>query len=227
MERRALGQTGLELSTVGFGTWATGGDYNAISLGSADDEESIAAIHAALEIGVSWIDTAAAYGLGHAERVVARALKGMREPPLVFTKCGFVWDDAGAVSVDLSPASIREQIDASLGRLETNTIDLCQIHWLNPENDPELEDCWSTLGELKQAGKLRHIGVSNLTVAQMRRASAIHPVETLQPPYSLLERGIEAEILPYCVEQDIGVIVCSLMQSGLLTGRMTRERIAA
>jgi aryl-alcohol dehydrogenase-like predicted oxidoreductase len=228
MEHRTLGRTGLEISTVGFGAWAIGGDRNAIGhWGPVDDAESIAAIHAALDRGVTWIDTAPGYGSGHSEDVVGRALKGLVDPPLVFTKCGFVWNDRFELTVDLSPESIRAETEASLRRLAVDAIDLYQIHWLEPENDPDLEAAWQTLAELKSAGKLRHIGVSNLTVSQLERCEAIAPVETLQPPYSLLERSAETELFPYTMRSDIGVIVYSPMQSGLLSGRMTRERIEA
>lgn len=228
MEERTLGRTGLEISAVGFGAWAIGGDRNAIGhWGAVDDDESIAAIHAALEYGVTWIDTAPGYGSGHSEEVIGRALKGLADPPLVFTKCGFVWNDAYELTVDISPESIRAETDASLRRLGVEAIDLYQIHWLEPDNDPELEAAWQTLSDLKAAGKLRHIGVSNLTVAQLDRCQAIAPVETLQPPYSLLERSAESKLLPYTARNDIGVIVYSPMQSGLLSGRMTRERIEA
>jgi aryl-alcohol dehydrogenase-like predicted oxidoreductase len=228
MEQRTLGRTGLEISTIGFGAWAIGGDRNAIGhWGAVDDEESIGAIHAALDRGATWIDTAPGYGSGHSEEVIGRALKGLADPPLVFTKCGFVWNDRYELTVDLSPDSIRAETDASLRRLGVEAIDLYQIHWLEPENDPELEAAWQTLSELKNAGKLRHIGVSNLTVSQLERCEAIAPVETLQPPYSLLERSAEAGLFPYTVRGDIGVIVYSPMQSGLLSGRMTRARIDA
>jgi aryl-alcohol dehydrogenase-like predicted oxidoreductase len=228
MERRSLGTTGLQISVVGFGSWAAGSDHNpGGSLGRADDDESIAAIHRAIDLGVNWIDTAPGYGVGHSEAVVARAVRGMAERPLVFTKCGFVWNERRELAIDISPDSLRWQVEASLRRLEVDAIDLMQIHWLEPENDPQLEDGWATLVELREQGKLRHIGVSNLTVAQLVRAAAIAPVETLQPPYSLLQRSIESETLPYCIAADVGVIVYSPMQTGLLTGAMTRERIAA
>jgi aryl-alcohol dehydrogenase-like predicted oxidoreductase len=228
MEHRTLGRTGLDISTVGFGAWAIGGDRNAIGhWGPVNDEESIAAIHKALDLGVTWIDTAPGYGSGHSEEIVGRAIKGLADPPLVFTKCGFVWNDRYEMTVDLSPASIRSEVDASLRRVGVEALDLYQIHWLEPENDPEIEAAWATLAELKQAGKLRHIGVSNFTVSQLERCEAIVPVETLQPPYSLLERSAEGELFPYTRRGDLGVIVYSPMQSGLLSGRMTRERIEA
>jgi aryl-alcohol dehydrogenase-like predicted oxidoreductase len=228
VEHRTLGRSGLDISAVGFGCWAIGGDRNAVGhWGPVDDDESVAAIHAALDRGVTWIDTAPGYGSGHSEEVVGRALRGLAERPLVFTKCGFVWNERYELWVDLSPASLRRELDASLRRLGVDALDLWQIHWLEPENDPELEDAWATLAELKREGKARHIGVSNLTVAQLERCEAIAPVETLQPPYSLVERAVEDELLPYTEAHDIGVIVYSPMQSGLLSGRMTRERIDA
>ena len=176
---------------------------------------------------MNWIDTAPAYGLGHSEEVVARAIRGLAEPPLVFTKCGIVWDDNDEVSVNISPRSLRAGLEASLVRLGIEAIDLYQIHWVEPENDADIETAWETLAQLKQAGKLRHIGVSNFTVAQLERCEAISPVETLQPPYSMLERAIEDELLQYCERHDLGVVAYSPMQSGLLSGRMTRERVEA
>ena len=225
---RTLGRSGLGITPVGFGAWAIGGDRNASGhWGPVDDDESIGAIHAALDAGVNWIDTAPAYGLGHSEEVVARAIRGLAEPPLVFTKCGIVWDDNDEVSVNISPRSLRAGLEASLVRLGIETIDLYQIHWVEPENDADIETAWETLAQLKQAGKLRHIGVSNFTVAQLERCEAISPVETLQPPYSMLERAIEDELLQYCERHDLGVVAYSPMQSGLLSGRMTRERVEA
>lgn len=226
MEKTIFGRTGLTVTIVGFGAWAIGGDKNAVgNWGPVEDDESIESIHRALDLGVNWIDTAPGYGCGHSEEVVGRAIKGLEEPPLIFTKCGFVWDDDGVVSVDITPEVLRRDVDQSLYRLGVDCIDLYQIHWVEPENDPEVESAWQTLAEMKAAGKVRHIGVSNFNVDQLRRCEHIAPVETLQPPYSLVERGIEAEILPYCDSLDIGVVVYSPMQSGLLSGRVTRERI--
>ena len=228
METRTLGSTGLEISIVGFGAWAIGGDRNAVGhWGPVDDDESVAAIHTALSRGVNWIDTAPGYGSGHSEDVVGRVIRDIAEPPLVFTKCGFVWNERYELWVDISPGSLRTQVDESLRRLGVETLDLLQIHWVEPENDPEIEAAWETLAALKEAGKIQHIGVSNFDVAQLERCRQIAPVETLQPPYSLLERSVEAELLPYTATQDIGVIVYSPMQSGLLSGRMTRERVEA
>ena len=224
METRPFGQTDMRITPIGFGTWAIGGGNWEFAWGPQDDAQSIAAIQKALDLGVNWIDTAAVYGLGHAEEVVARALKGRSIRPYVFTKCSMVWNDQRQVSHSLKAASIRREAEASLRRLQLDAIDLYQIHWPDPE--PEIEEGWATMAALKQEGKVRHIGVSNFNVEQLRRAQAIAPVETLQPPYSLLERGAEQAILPYCRQRNIGVIVYSPMYSGLLTGAMTRERIA-
>ena len=194
---------------------------------SRGDNDSVAAIHRSLELGVNWIDTAAVYGLGHSEEIVARALNAWSGPrPYVFTKCGRLWDEKGNVRGGLSADSIRREIEDSLRRLSTDVIDLYQIHWPPNPDSPELEEGWATLADLKRQGKVRWIGVSNFNVAQLKRAQAIAPVTSLQPPYSLINRGVEAETLPYCLRENIGVIVYSPMASGLLTGAMTRERAA-
>ena len=224
MQTRRLGNSELGITRIGFGAWAIGGSWK-FGWGAQDDTDSIAAIHEALEAGVNWIDTAAIYGLGHSEEVVARALADWSgERPYVFTKCSMRWDTSGEVTRSLKAASVRDEVEQSLKRLQTETIDLYQIHWPNPDN--EIEEGWAELAKLKAEGKLRCIGVSNFNVAQLERARAIAPVTSLQPPYSLLERGIEADVLPYCGEHEIGVIGYSPMESGLLTGTMTRERIA-
>jgi aryl-alcohol dehydrogenase-like predicted oxidoreductase len=226
VERRRFGITELEISVVGFGGWPIGGEANATGhLGPVDDDEAIAAIHRAVELGVNWIDTAPGYGCGHSEEVVGRALRGMHDPPYVFTKCGFVWGDDYRMQICLKGPSIRAEVEHSLARLGIDAIDLYQIHWIEEDFDPDLEEAWSTLADLRREGKVRHIGVSNFDVGQMRRAQAIAPVETLQPPYSLLDRSAEPAILPFCGAEDIGVIVYSPMQSGLLTGSWTRERV--
>ena len=214
----------MELTPIGVGAWAMGGGGWAFGWGPQDDAESIAAIHTALDHGVNWIDTAAVYGLGHSEEVVARALEGRSSRPYVFTKCERVWNDKGEISAKLKADSVRRECEASLRRLKVDTIDLYQIHW--PEPDVDIEEGWSTLAKLKEEGKVRWIGVSNFKVAQMERCRAIAPVTSLQPPYSAISPEAEAEILPYCLAQGIGVIVYSPMKSGLLTGKMTRERIA-
>lgn len=215
----------MEITPIGFGSWAIGGGGWAAAWGPQDDEEAIGAIRRALELGMNWIDTAAVYGLGHSEELVARALKGVPEAdrPYVFTKCSLVWDENREVHNVLKKDSVKRECEDSLRRLQVDSIDLYQIHWPNP--DPDIEEGWEALAELKDEGKVRHIGVSNFDVGQMERIKEIAPVETLQPPYNMLNRGIEKEILPYCQQNDIGVIVYSPMRSGLLTGKMTRERV--
>lgn len=218
-----LGQTGLTITRVGLGAWAIGGGGYDRGWGPQDDDQSIATIHHALELGVNWIDTAAAYGFGHSEQVVGRALEGLAERPYVFTKCSQLEGPGRRIVHSLKRDSILREAEASLERLRIDAIDLYQIHWPIPEED--IEEGWSTLAELKQQGIVRHIGVSNFDVAQLRRIQQIAPVETLQPQYSLIERDVEREILPFCERQDIGVIVYSPMASGMLTGAMTRSRI--
>jgi aryl-alcohol dehydrogenase-like predicted oxidoreductase len=227
MKMRKLGDSDLHITRVGYGAWAIGGSGWQFAWGSQDDNESIAAIHRALDLGVNWIDTAAVYGLGHSEEVVGRALKewsGFR--PYVFTKCGLRGEANGEVKKVLRADSIRTEVENSLRRLSVDVIDLYQIHWPPDPDSPELEEGWSTLDDLKCEGKVRWIGVSNFNVQQLKRAQAITPVTTLQPRYSLVHREIENEILPYCLSEGIGVIVYSPMASGLLTGAMTRERAA-
>jgi aryl-alcohol dehydrogenase-like predicted oxidoreductase len=219
-----LGATGLEITRIGFGAWAIGGGDWQFGWGPQDDVDSTAAIRRALELGVNWIDTAAVYGLGHSEEVVARALDGVRPRPFVFTKAGRLPGPDGQVVSSLARDSIRREVEASLRRLGVDAIDLYQIHW--PRPDEEVEEGWETFAELRGEGLVRHIGVSNFDVGQVRRAQAIAPVETLQPPYSLVAREVEEDLLPYAEREGIGVIVYSPMGSGLLTGAMTRERIA-
>lgn len=218
-----LGQTGLEITRVGFGAWAIGGGGYDWGWGTQDDDESVAAIHRALEAGVNWIDTAAQYGFGHSEQIVGRALVGLNERPYVFTKGGQP-EGAGRTTVQsLRRDSLRRELEGSLERLGVDAVDLYQIHW--PIPDEEIEEGWSTLVELKEEGLARHVGVSNFGVEQLRRIQRIAPVETLQPPYSLIARDAEHEILPFAESQGIGVIVYSPMGSGILSGTMTRERI--
>jgi aryl-alcohol dehydrogenase-like predicted oxidoreductase len=218
-----LGETGLEITRLGFGAWAIGGGGWEFGWGSQEDGESIAAIHRALDLGVNWIDTAAAYGFGRSEQIVGRALEGLQDRPYVFTKCSLLEGPGRMVGHSLKRDSILREAEASLERLRIDAIDLYQIHWPNPE--PDIEEGWSALAELKQEGLVRHIGVSNFDVEQLRRVQQIAPVETLQPQYSLLERDVEREILGFCEREGIGVIVYSPMGSGMLTGGMTRERI--
>ena len=227
MQTRKLGNSDLQITTIGYGAWAIGGPGWQFAWGDQDDNESIAAIHRSLELGVNWIDTAAAYGLGHSEEIVAKALKSWSgKKPHVFTKCGLRWDAQGNVIKKLKAGSVKEEVENSLRRLGVETIDLYQIHWPPDPDSTELEEGWSTLAALKKEGKLRWIGVSNFNVNQLQRAQAIAPVTSLQPPYSLVSREVEPEVLPYCKQQNIGVIVYSPMASGLLTGSMTRERAA-
>jgi aryl-alcohol dehydrogenase-like predicted oxidoreductase len=220
-----LGNTGLEITRVGFGAWAIGGGGWEFGWGPQEDDESIAAIHRALELGLNWIDTAAGYGFGHSEEVVGRALQGLDERPYVFTKASLVPGPGNRVVNNLKRDSILREAEASLKRLGVDAIDLYQIHW--PIPDVDIEEGWSAFAELKEQGLLRHIGVSNFDVDQLKRIQSIAPVETLQPPYSLITREIEDEILPYTLNEGIGVIAYSPMGSGLLTGAMTRERIAS
>jgi aryl-alcohol dehydrogenase-like predicted oxidoreductase len=225
-----LGNSDLRLTAIGFGAWAIGGGNWDYAWGPQDDDESIAAIHRSLDMGVNWIDTAAIYGLGHSEEVVARALKSTSHKPYVFTKCSMRWGPEGSEQArviyrSLRADSLAEEIEASLRRLGVETIDLYQIHW--PMPDEELEEGWETLAKFREQGKLRWIGVSNFNVEQMKRAQKIAPITSLQPPYSMLRRAIETEILPFALENNIGVINYSPMVSGLLTGKMTAERVAA
>ncbi len=227
MQTRALGNSDLKITPVGYGAWAIGGSGWQFAWGAQNDNDSIAAIHRALELGVNWIDTAAIYGLGHSEEIVGRALKSWSGPrPYVFTKCGLRGDAQGNVQKVLSRDSIRRELEDSLRRLSVDVIDLYQIHWPPDPDSPALEEGWSTLADLKREGKVRYIGVSNFDVGQLKRAKKIAPVTSLQPPYSLIHREIEEDVLPYCLREGIGVIVYSPMASGLLTGAMTRERIA-
>ncbi|WP_027946730.1 aldo/keto reductase [Amycolatopsis taiwanensis] len=221
----SLGGTGMEISRVGFGAWAIGGGGWQFGWGPQEDEESVAAIHRALELGVNWIDTAAAYGFGHSEQVVSHALQGLTQRPYVFTKCSLLDDGTGRVRNSLKRDSILREAEASLERLGLDAIDLYQIHWPIPEED--IEEGWTAMAELKEQGLARHIGVSNFDATQLRRISPIAPVETIQPLYSLIDREAETEVLPFAERDGIGVIVYSPMGSGLLTGAITRERIAA
>ncbi|MGA9670897.1 MAG: aldo/keto reductase [Terracidiphilus sp.] len=223
---RRLGNSDLHLTPIGFGAWAIGGGNWEFAWGPQDDQESIAAIQRALDLGINWIDTAAIYGLGHSEEVVARAIKSHSGPkPLVFTKCSMRWHEDRSIYRSLKARSLAEELEASLKRLGVETIDLYQIHWPNP--DEEIEEGWEALTKFKEQGKIRWIGVSNFSVEQMKRAQKIAPITSLQPPYSMLRRAIEEEVLPFAQSNNIGVINYSPMVSGLLTGAMTAERVAA
>jgi len=224
MKTRKLGNSDLKITPIGFGAWAIGGSGWEFGWGEQDDKQSVAAIHRALELGINWIDTAAVYGMGHSEKVVASALRTWRGPrPYVFTKCGLRWDEQGYVHRSLNASSIRQECEDSLRRLNVDVIDLYQIHWPTEE----LEEGWSAMARLQKEGKVRWIGVSNFNVKEMRRAQEIAPITSLQPPYSLVHRQVEQTILPFCRAEELGVIVYSPMASGLLTGAMTRERADA
>jgi aryl-alcohol dehydrogenase-like predicted oxidoreductase len=222
MQTRQLGNSDMQITPLGFGAWAVGGGDWAYSWGPQDDADSVGAIQRAMDAGINWIDTAAVYGLGHSEEVVGRAVKGLSSKPYIFTKCSLVWDADGKITRTYK--HIRSEVEQSLRRLQVEVIDLYQCHW--PVDDSEMEDGWGVMADLKQEGKVRWIGVSNYNVAQMKRAHAIAPITSLQPPYSLINSEVEAEVLPFCEANHIGVINYSPMQSGLLTGTMSAERIA-
>lgn len=224
METRKLGYSDLHFTEIGLGTWAIGGGGWDFGWGPQDDKRSIDTIHRALELGINWIDTAAVYGLGHSEEIVGRAIKGQRDEVLVATKCGLVWDPGSTSPYGrLTAESVRQEAEDSLRRLDVDVIDLYQIHWPNPEE--QIEEGWATIAELIEEGKVRYGGVSNFSVEQLKRIQPIHPVASLQPPYHMLDRGIEEDLLDYCAANDIGVITYSPMASGLLTGKYTREQI--
>jgi aryl-alcohol dehydrogenase-like predicted oxidoreductase len=222
MQKKKLGNSDMELTPIGFGSWAVGGGDWQFSWGPQDDNDSIAAIHKALDLGINWIDTAAVYGLGHSEEVVARALKTTSHRPYIFTKCGLVWDEKREVSNSLK--HIRRELEDSLRRLAVDAIDLYQVHWPKPEE--EIEEAWSVMADLQKQGKVRWIGVSNFNVDQMKLAMKIAPITSNQPPYSMLNRAIEPAILPFCRQNNIGTINYAPMHSGLLTGAMTKDRVA-
>ena len=224
MQKKQLGATDIELTPVGFGSWAIGGGNWEYGWGAQDDGDAIAAIERAVDLGINWIDTAPVYGLGHSEELVGRAVTGMRNRPYIFTKCSMVWDKSRTVGYSLKADSIRRECEASLNRLKVDAIDLYQIHWPNPDID--LEEGWQAMASLQKEGLVRHIGVSNFSVDQLRRVIPIAPVASIQPPYSILRPAIEQTLLSFCQEQNIGVIVYSPMLSGMLTGAMTRERTA-
>jgi aryl-alcohol dehydrogenase-like predicted oxidoreductase len=223
---RTLGNSDLQLTSIGFGAWAIGGGNWEFGWGPQNDNESIAAIHRALDLGVNWIDTAAIYGLGRSEEVVGRAVKSHSGPrPLIFTKCSMRWHEDRSIYRSLKAESLAEELEGSLRRLGVETIDLYQIHWPDPE--AEVEEGWETLARFREQGKIRWAGVSNFSVEQMKRAQKVAPITSLQPPYSMLRRAVEEKILPFVQANGIGVINYSPMVSGLLTGTMTAERVAA
>ena len=226
IEKRKLGRKGPELTTVGFGAWAAGGPWH-FGWGPQDDDESIAAIRHALDRGINWIDTAAVYGWGHSEEVVGRALHGVpRDEVYIATKCGRVKGDGDAPLGDLRPGSIRRQLDESLRRLQTDYVDLYQFHWPDTTTGTPVEESWAMMARLQDEGKVRWVGVSNFSVELMERCQAIRHVDSLQPPYSLLRREVEAEILPWCKANGTGVICYSPMQAGILSGSFSLERVA-
>jgi aryl-alcohol dehydrogenase-like predicted oxidoreductase len=224
VQKRKLGSKGPELSVIGLGTWSMGGPWRH-GWGKVDDRECITAIRRALELGINWIDTAPAYGLGNAEMLIAAALEEHSAKPFLASKCGLVWNSKGRVRHDLNPGSIRQEIEASLKRLKVETIDLYQIHW--PDPAVPIEKAWQELVRLRRQGKIRWLGTSNLNIEQLRICQAIAPIDSLQPPYNLFNRQIESEILPFCAEQGIGVVAYSPLASGLLSGNFDPERLAA
>jgi aryl-alcohol dehydrogenase-like predicted oxidoreductase len=225
MQTRRLGNSDLNITAIGFGAWAIGGGGWAFAWGAQDDADSVATIREAIDLGINWIDTAAVYGLGHSEEVVAKALEGVSKRPYVFTKCARVWDEKREIGKRLKGWSIRAECEASLKRLKVDVIDLYQVHWPEPAED--IDEGWQTMVKLKEEGKVRWIGVSNFSAEQMAQVSKFGPITSLQPPYSMIRPEVETSILPYCFANNIGVIAYSPMVSGLLTGAMTRERVAA
>jgi aryl-alcohol dehydrogenase-like predicted oxidoreductase len=225
LQTKKLGNSDLNITPIGVGAWAMGGGGWKFAWGHQDDKDSVAAIQKALDAGINWIDTAAVYGLGHSEEVVARALEGRGKRPYIFTKCARIWDENREIGKSLKAASIRQECENSLRRLKVDVIDLYQVHW--PEPDEDIEEGWTTMAKLREEGKVRWIGVSNFNVEQMQRAAAIAPITSLQPPYSIISPEIEESILPYTQKNNIGVLVYSPMKSGMLTGKMSRERIAS
>jgi len=223
MQTRKLGYSDLNITNIGLGTWAIGGGGWKFAWGPQDDKESIAAIRKAVDIGINWIDTAALYGLGHSEIIVGKAIKEMGKKPIIATKCCRCWDEKRRIFNSLKKDSIRSEVEASLRRLRVDVIDLYQIH--HPSPDEDIEEGWEAIAKLIKEGKIRYAGVSNFSVEQLKRIQPIHPVASLQPPYSMLERGIEDELLDYCEKNNIGVIVYSPMQRGLLTGKFSKERV--
>jgi aryl-alcohol dehydrogenase-like predicted oxidoreductase len=222
MIKKTLGKSNLEITRIGLGAWAIGGPWQ-WGWSDQDDIDSIKTIHKALDMGINWIDTAAIYGLGHSEEIVGKAIKDLPIKPLIFTKCGLIWDSDKNISNSLKKESIEKEINDSLRRLDIDIIDLYQIHWPNPNQ--EIEEAWETLAELKEKQKVRYIGTSNFSVQQIKRAEQIHPITSNQPPYSLLNRYVEKNVLPYCEQNNIGTINYSPMAAGLLSGKMTRERV--
>jgi aryl-alcohol dehydrogenase-like predicted oxidoreductase len=223
MKTRKLGDSDLHLTVIGLGTWAQGGSDWKFGWGPQDDQQSIAAIHQAIDSGINWIDTAAVYGLGHAEEVLGKALQGMSNKPIIATKCARRWDDQRNIVKIQTKESVKQEVEHSLKRLQVDVIDLYQVHW--PEPDEQIEEGWEAMTELVKEGKVRYVGVSNYSVSQLDRISSIEKPTSLQPPYSMIKRDFEEELLPYCEKHHIGVVCYSPMYKGLLTGKVTRERM--
>ena len=225
MEKRKLGYTDMEFTVIGLGTWAIGGGGWIFGWGPQDDRDSIDTIRESIDLGINWVDTAAVYGLGHSEEIVGKAVKGLRDKVFIATKCGRKWRGSDQIYGDLSAKSIRREMEDSLKRLNMDYVDLYQIHW--PDPDDQIEEAWEEMAKLKEEGKTRYIGVSNFSVEQMKRIQKIHPIASLQPKYNILNPDIEKDILPFCGENNIGVVVYSPMASGFLTGKYTREKISS
>ena len=223
MQTKQLGYTDLQLTTVGLGAWAMGGPW-LFGWGPQDDDQSIATVQSAMDEGINWIDTAPIYGQGRSEPVVGKPLRQIKQKPLIATKCGLCWDENHERITRLKAESVRAECHDSLKRLGIDTIDLYQIHFYEPDED--IEEAWTEMTKLVEEGKVRYIGVSNFSVEQIKRIQKIHPVASLQPPYSMLHREVENELLGYCQQNDIGVIVYSPMQRGLLAGKFNPERLA-
>ena len=224
MQTKKLGNSDMEITRVGLGAWAIGGTWD-WGWGAQEDQDSINTIVKAIESGINWIDTAPIYGLGHSEKVIAKALKALPNKPYIFTKCGLVWDEQGNVKGELTKSSVIKEAEDSLKRMDIDVIDLYQIHWPNP--DEQIEEAWEAMLELQHQQKIRYLGASNFSIDQMNRVKAIGPLTSLQPQYNLVTRDIEKDILPYCLEQNIGVINYAPMASGLLTGKMSSEHLAS
>jgi aryl-alcohol dehydrogenase-like predicted oxidoreductase len=224
MHTNLLGNTGLRLTALGLGTWAMGGGDWRFGWGPQDDRQSMAAVHRALELGINWIDTAPVYGLSHCEEVVGQALRGLKSRPLIASKCGRLWDAERQITPRIKRQSILAEIDDSLRRLGVDVLDLYQMHW--PQPDEDIEEGWQAMADVVRQGKARHVGVCNFNLAQLERIRPIHPIASLQPPYSLLNRGVESELLGYCAKHQIGIVAYSPMQKGLLTGKVNRHWLA-
>ena len=224
MIARELGNTGIRLSTMGLGTWAIGGGDYEYGWGPQDDKESIATIRKSIDLGINWIDTAPVYGLGHSEKIVGQAIKGIREKVYITTKCSFRWDENRKIFSTLKKESVVAEVEESLKRLNIDVIDFYLIHFPIPEE--EVEEAWGVLADLEKQGKIRHAGVSNFTLEQLKKVQVVHPVSIIEPGYNIIQNDIEGGLLDYCVENGIGVVTFSSMYMGLLTGKYTKEKLA-